>query len=127
MILIIFLFLVFILLYYKQFKEYFTNINTYDEYLIETNNLPQQTFLNFLEQSTNKKDLNTNKKNLKKHKCIENSLKICELSNPYSYISNSNYFPAPWLIKSYKNTDYPKNINMHCFNIVSNCCGNHNL
>lgn len=116
MILII-LFLILILYYNKyQFKNNFININTYQKYSLENTNLPQQTYLTFLEHLKNKDFQKIDKK------CVENTIKICETTNPFSYISDSKYFPAPWLIKSYQHIDYPKHVNMSCFNIFSNCC-----
>lgn len=117
------LIILFILIYWyshTSFNKYHFSNTYYDQFLIKNTKLNDQPYLSFLESL--KKNHHTQKIN---KKCIEDSIKICEFSNPYSYISNSKYFPAPWLIKSYKNIEYPKSININCFNTISNCCKNH--
>jgi hypothetical protein len=77
-------------------------------------------------------DVFTNLKQEKVHYKIDNKQKgidcvgiasdICEFTNPYFYLSQSLYFPPPWTVNSFKNIEYPKNVNLSCFNKNYDCC-----
>jgi hypothetical protein len=54
--------------------------------------------------------------------CVAVASDICEFTNPYFYLSQSLYFPPPWTVNSFKNIEYPKNINLSCFNKNYDCC-----
>lgn len=54
--------------------------------------------------------------------CVGISSDICETTNPYFYLSESINFPPPWTVNSFKNIEYPKNVNLTCFNKNHDCC-----
>jgi hypothetical protein len=54
--------------------------------------------------------------------CVGMASHVCEMTNPYFYLSESNYFPPPWTVKTYKSIDYPTHTNLSCFNKNFDCC-----
>lgn len=55
--------------------------------------------------------------------CTALSNHLCQFTDPNFYIpSDRVYAPPPWLLKSYKNLEYPKQTNLKCFNQNSSCC-----
>lgn len=55
--------------------------------------------------------------------CTALSNNLCQFTDPNFYIpSDRTYAPPPWLLKSYKNLQYPKQTNLKCFNQNSSCC-----
>jgi hypothetical protein len=55
--------------------------------------------------------------------CITKANDICEMTNPYLYISEDTVrFPPRWNIKTYVKAGVPKNTNLKCFNSIYNCC-----
>ena len=116
-ILFILIILIILVVFITLKKEHFYNL--YENYLIDNTSLNKNDYLNFLKQYTKE---NISKDKIGIRQCIEKSSQICTFSIPYSFISNSNTFPAPWLINTYKNVDYPRQTNIPCVNFISNCC-----
>lgn len=55
--------------------------------------------------------------------CTALSNHLCQFTDPNFYIpSDRVYAPPPWLLKSYKDLEYPKQTNLKCFNQNSSCC-----
>lgn len=55
--------------------------------------------------------------------CTALSNHLCQFTDPNFYIpSDRVYSPPPWLLKTYKNLEYPKQVNLKCFNQNSSCC-----
>jgi hypothetical protein len=54
--------------------------------------------------------------------CVAIASDICEFTNPYFYLSQSLNFPPPWTVNSFKDIEYPKNVNLSCFNKNYDCC-----
>lgn len=68
-----------------------------------------------------KKELN--KKGELSIDCTALSNHLCQYTDPNFYISSDRvYAPPPWLIKSYKDLEYPKQTNLKCFNENFACC-----
>ena len=53
--------------------------------------------------------------------CVNKANNLCEITNPYFYLSESQTFPAKW-IGPYKDTQLPKGTNLTCFNKIYDCC-----
>lgn len=125
--------------FYKKQESF--RIDPYKQYQID-NKLSDQTYLNFLQKVYDQFKIVTKKNcspkltdemkneilnpvyNAKnKNDCVNISQQLCEFTDPNFYISSDkSYLPPPWLIKSFKNIEYPKQTNLHCFNENMNCC-----
>lgn len=129
-----------IILYFFYFyrREHFT-LDSYDKFRIGHINR-EQKYLDFLnelndEYKSRKKDLQLKdlcndkinieiqkqslksafKKPKNNKECAYKASNICEFIDPYLYLSESKNFPPPWIVKSYKDLDLPKHVDINCF------------
>lgn len=85
--------------------------------------LPQQILCN---DTTRKEILSSTLSqsfdSLPEQDCAHKALKLCEFTNPLSYIPQNTQFPPKWTFKPYKDIPPPKHINLKCWNNMLNCC-----
>lgn len=56
-----------------------------------------------------------------KDDCVNKANNLCEVTNPYFYLSESTTFPAKW-IGPYKDIPLPKSTHLKCFKKMYDCC-----
>lgn len=108
---------------YSEFKNKTKNIDKLNDSI--ENNILFPVYKKWDENTPNKPIY---KKEINKNgdisiDCTALSNHLCEFTDPNFYIpSNRVYAPPPWLLKTYKDLEYPKQVNLKCFNQNSSCC-----
>lgn len=124
-------------------KQIYLNFlgNLYDNYKLKKSKIPNEDICNpaiqeLLENETLKETYskysyspNNNFSNenivipnVHQDKCISIANYLCDTTDPSIYMSENPYFPARWLMNTYKNTPVPKMTNLNCFKTNYMCC-----
>lgn len=108
---------------YSEFKNKTKNIDKLNDSI--ENSILFPVYKKWDENTPDKKNYKKeiNKKGDISIDCTALSNHLCEFTDPNFYIpSNRVYAPPPWLLKTYKDLEYPKQVNLKCFNQNSSCC-----